>query len=147
MLTHVAPARAVEEVTVTAPGDLRRTEPLELSHRISHAGEAVVQLGGELDIVSAEVAVSYVTDIIDRHGGPVTADLSALAFCDARGLAALVRMAGYAERADCPFRLASPNPSLVKIMRITGLYHRFLTTQSSGQVIPEEHPESCWCGA
>ena len=51
MLTHVAPARAVEEVTVTAPGDLRRTEPLELSHRISHAGEAVVQLGGELDIV------------------------------------------------------------------------------------------------
>lgn len=147
MLTHVAPAKAVEEVTVTAPGDLRRTEPLELSHRISHAGEAVVQLEGELDIVSAEVAVSYVTDIIDRHGGPVTADLSALAFCDARGLAALVRMAGYAERADCPFRLASPNPSLVKIMRITGLYHRFLTTQSSGQVIPEEHPESCWCGA
>ena len=147
MLTHVAPAKAVEEVTVTAPGDLRRTEPLELSHRISHAGEAVVQLGGELDIVSAEVAVSYVTDIIDRHGGPVTADLSALAFCDARGLAALVRMAGYAERADCPFRLASPNPSLVKIMRITGVYHRFLTTQSSGQVIPEEHPKSCWCGA
>lgn len=147
MLTHVAPATAVEEVTVTAPGDLRRTEPLELSHRISHAGEAVVQLGGELDIVSAEVAVSYVTDIIDRHGGPVTADLSALAFCDARGLAALVRMAGYAERADCPFRLASPNPSLVKIMRITGLNHRLLTTQSSGQVFPEEHPESCWCGA
>ena len=91
-----------------------RTEPLELSHRISHAGEAVVQLGGELDIASAEVAVSYVTDIIDRHGGAVTADLSALTFCDARGLAALVRMAGYAEQADCPFRLASPNPSLVK---------------------------------
>ena len=79
MLTHVAPAKAVEEVTVTAPGDLWRTEPLELSHRISRAGEAVVQLGGELDIASAEVAVSYVTDIIDRHGGPVTADLSALA--------------------------------------------------------------------
>jgi anti-anti-sigma factor len=147
MLTHVAQARAVEEVTVTVPGDLRRTEPLELSHRISRAGEAVVQLEGDLDIASAEVAVSYVTDIIDRHGGPVTADLSALAFCDARGLAALVRMAGYAEQADCPFRLASPNPSLVKIMRITGLHHRFLTTQSSGQVIPEEHPESCWCGA
>lgn len=91
MLTHVVQARAVEEATVAAPGDLRRTEPLELSHRISHAGEAVVQLGGELDIASAEVAVSYVTDIIDRHGGPVTADLSALAFCDARGLAALDR--------------------------------------------------------
>jgi anti-anti-sigma factor len=116
---------------MAAPGDLRETEPIELSHRISPAGEAVVRLRGELDFVSAEVAVSYVLDIIDRHGGPLTADLSALAFCDARGLAALVRMAGYAERAGCPFRLASPSPSLVKIMLITGLYDRFLTTQVS----------------
>ena len=43
------------------------------------------------------------------------------AFCDAGGLTALVRMARYAERNGCPFRLASPSPSLVKIMRITGL--------------------------
>jgi anti-anti-sigma regulatory factor len=35
-------------------------------------------------------------------------------------------MAGYAERAGCPFRLASPSPSLVRIMRITGLDARFL---------------------
>ena len=114
---------------MAAQADLVGTEPLELSHWISHAGEAVVQLRGELDVVSAEVAVSYVTEIIDRHGGPVTADLSALAFCDARGLAALVRMAGYAELAGHPFRLASPKPSLIKIMRITGLHRRFLTTR------------------
>ncbi len=125
---------------MAAQADLVRTEPLELSHWISHAGEAVVQLAGELDIASAEVAVSYVTEIIDRHGGPVTADLSALAFCDASGLAALVRMAGYAELAGRPFRLASPKPSLIKIMRITGLHHRFLTTQVAGQVIPKMYP-------
>ena len=90
---------------------------------------AVVDLGGELDIVSAEVAVSYVRDVIDRHRGPVIVDLTALTFCDARGLAALVRIAGYAEQKGCPFRLASPSPSLVKIMRITGLDRRFLTPQ------------------
>ena len=47
-------------------------------------------------------------------------------------------MADYAERAACPFRLASPNPSLVKIMRITGLDRRFLASQASalGQVRP-----------
>jgi anti-anti-sigma factor len=109
---------------------LRGSEQLGLNHWISHAGEAVVQLGGELDIVSAEAAVTYVMDVIDRHGGPVIADLSALAFCDARGLAALVRMADYAELTGCPFRLASPRPPLIKIMRITGLHHRFLTTGS-----------------
>ena len=40
-------------------------------------------------------------------------------------------MADYAERAACPFRLASPNPSLVKIMRITGLDQRFLVSETS----------------
>jgi len=124
---QMPPGRAAEEVTVATPSDLRDAELIELSHSISRAGQAVVRLGGELDFASAEAAVSYVTDIIDRHGGPLTADLSALTFCDARGLAAFVRMAGYAEQAGCPFRLASPSPSLVRIMRITGLDARFLT--------------------
>ena len=48
-------------------------------------------------------------------------NLTALAFCDARGLSALVRMARYAKQKDCPFRLAAPSPSLIRIMRITGL--------------------------
>ena len=56
-------------------------------------------------------------------------DLTALAFCDARGLGALLRMASYAERAGCEFRLASPRPSVVKIMRITGLDRRFLASE------------------
>jgi anti-sigma B factor antagonist len=109
--------------------DLDRTAPLKLRHRICLTGEAVVDLHGELDIASAEAAVSYVRDITDRHHGPVTVDLTALDFCDAQGLAALVRMAGHAEKNGCPFRLASPSPALVKIMRITGLDHRFLASQ------------------
>jgi anti-sigma B factor antagonist len=122
----VPETRVVEEVVVAAQDDLERTAPIELSHRICPTGEAVVALGGELDILSAEVAVNYVRDVIDRHRGLVTVNLAALAFCDARGLAALVRMAGYAEQEGCTFRLASPSPSLVKIMRITRLDRRFL---------------------
>jgi anti-anti-sigma factor len=122
-------AEAVAEPAKAAQ-DLDRTAPLKLSHRISPTGEAVVELRGELDIASAEVAVSYVSDITDRHRGPVTVDLTALAFCDAQGLAALTRMAGHAAEQGCPFRLASPSPALVKIMRITGLDRRFLTSQA-----------------
>lgn len=131
MLRCVTDARAVEEeVVVAARDDLERTAPMELSHRICSPDEAVVYLGGDLDLLSAEVAVNYVKDVIDRHRGPVTVNLTALAFCDARGLAALVRMAGYAERTGCPFRLASPSPRLVK-MRITRLDHKFFATQTS----------------
>jgi anti-anti-sigma regulatory factor len=67
----------------------------------------------------------------------VVADLLALAFCDARGLAALVRMAGYAEQMGCAVGISSPSVALVKIMRITGLDRRFLTVQ-----IPR-HQRSC----
>ena len=137
MFTCVAEANAVEDAVTAAQDNLERTGPnlertgpLELSHQISPTGETVVELAGELDIASAEAAVSYITDILDRHGGPVIVDLNALAFCDARGLAALVRMAGYAEQRGCPFRLASPSPSLVKIMRITGLDRRFFPSQA-----------------
>ena len=131
MLTCVAQERAVGEVAVAAQDDPRETTPLKLSHRICPTGETVVDLGGELDCAGAEAAVCYVRDVIDRHPGPVIVDLAALVFCDARGLAALVCMAGYAEQKSCPFRLASPSPSLVKIMRITGLDRRFLTSQAS----------------
>jgi len=105
---------------------------MDLSHRTCPTGETVVDLGGDLDILSAEVAVSYVRDVIDRYHGPVTVNLTELAFCDAKGLGALVRMARYAERKGRPFRLAAPSPSLVKIMRITGLDRRFLACQPSG---------------
>ena len=129
MLKCVAKAKAAEEAVVAAQDNLQRTAPLELSQQVCPTGEAVVELRGELDIATAELAVSYVSDVIDRHDAPVTVDLTALAFCDAQGLAALVRIAGHAEQKGRPFRLVSPRPSLVKIMRITGLDRKFLTSQ------------------
>jgi anti-anti-sigma factor len=127
MLACVAQPRAVEEVAMAARDDLQGTAPLELSHRICLTGEAVVDFSGELDCTTEEAAVSYVRDLIDRHCRPMIADLTALAFCDARGLAALARMAGYAEQKGCSFRLASPRPLLVKIMRITDLDQKLRT--------------------
>ena len=85
------------------------------------------------------MAISYVRQVIDRHRGPVTVDLAALGFCDASGLGALVRMASHAWQLDCPFRLTSPSPSLVKIMRITGLDRKFLAP-------PDGHPPAALCG-
>ena len=110
---------------------------LKLSHRISPAGEAVVDFDGELDIAPADLAVSYVMQVINRHSRPVVADLLALAFRDARGLAALVRMAGHAEQMGCAFRIASPSVAPVNTMRITGLDRRFLTVQMP------RHQRSC----
>jgi anti-sigma B factor antagonist len=134
MLTRVTSARAEGENAVAWDQDNGwRAVPLQLSHRILPTGEAVAGIGGELDIATAEIVVRYVKKIIDRHHGPVIADLTALRFCDAQGPSALLRMASYAEQAGYPFRLASPGPVLVKLMRITSLDHKFLFSLRTGR--------------
>src|SRR5262249_19837973 len=67
---------------VTRVADARAGEQVELSHRVLPTGEAVVGIGGELDYATAEMAVRYVSRIIDCHHGPVVVDLTALGFCD-----------------------------------------------------------------
>ena len=57
-------------------------------------------------------------------------DLSGLTFCDASGLGVLARSARYARQKGRQLALASARPSLLKIMRITGLDRAF----------PELHP-------
>jgi anti-anti-sigma factor len=124
MLTRMIDEKT-EQVIIVAESQNGRgiAASLELSHRILPTGETAARIGGELDIATADMAVRFVTRLIDRHPGPVVVDLAALSFCDARGLSALLRMASYAERAGHSFRLASPSAMLVKLVRIGKLDH------------------------
>jgi anti-anti-sigma factor len=100
--------------------------PLQLSHRVLPIGEAVVEIGGELDMDTADEAFKYVQKVINDHRGPVVVSLAEVSFCDARGLRALVRMANCADQADCPFRVTAPSPRLAKLMQMTGLDGKLL---------------------
>jgi anti-sigma B factor antagonist len=94
---------------------------LELSTRTGANGYQIVSVTGELDIATAEQAYSYISEVIDGRLAPVTVDLSGLTFCDASGLGVLARAARYARQKGRQLMLASARPSLLKIMRITGL--------------------------
>ena len=108
----------------------------QASHEVGRTGEIVVKIAGELDIATAGLAAAYVRHIVSRPGGPVIADVSAVRFCDVVGLGAFVRMARYAEQAGRPFRLASPGPSLAKLIRVAGLGDRFLPASGQGRSSP-----------
>jgi anti-anti-sigma factor len=126
MLAQVAGTTAEGAIVMArARDDLLGGAPLELGHRILPTGEAVADIGGELDIATAEMAVRYIKQVIDSHRGPVIVQLTAVRFCDAQGLSALLRMARYAQQAGRPFRLDSPSRSVTRIMRMTGLDHGF----------------------
>ena len=104
-----------------------RVEPvqLELSCRTEEDGSQVISVTGELDIATAEQAYAYISDVIDLWPAPISVDLAGLTFCDASGLGALARVARHARQAGRQLELISVRPSLVKIMRITGLDRTF----------------------
>lgn len=95
--------------------------PIQMSCRLFADGRAVIVVRGELDLATVDSVVRYVSDVIDRHDGPVSADLHGVTFCDACGLGALIRIAAYAERAGRRLELLRPSRALIRIMRITGV--------------------------
>ena len=109
---------------------LPRVEPrqLELSSRTDGDGSQIVAMTGELDIATAEQAYTYLSDVLDAWETgpvPVSVDLSGLTFCDASGLGVLARVARHAREAGRQLTLTAARPSLLKIMRITGLDRTF----------------------
>ena len=107
--------------------EAKGSEPLqlELSCQVDGDGNQIVSVVGELDIATAEQAYVYISDVIDAWPAPVSVDLSGLTFCDASGLGVLARTARHARQAGRQIRLTAARPSLLKIMRITGLDRAF----------------------
>jgi anti-sigma B factor antagonist len=98
---------------------------LELSCRTGLDGYRVISVTGELDIATADKAYAYISEVIDSWQVPVTVDLSGLTFCDASGLGVLAKVARHARQAGRQLKLTAARPSLLKIMRMTGMDRAF----------------------
>jgi anti-sigma B factor antagonist len=115
------------DMAVITAERVQELEPaqLELSCRTDADGYQVVTVTGELDVATAEQAYAYISAVIDDRPSAVSVDLAGLTFCDASGLGVLARVARHARQAGRQLRLTSARPSLLKIMRITGLDRAF----------------------
>jgi anti-anti-sigma factor len=111
--------------------DCARAMQLELAYQVTTDGKATVQVRGELDIATADQAYAYLRDVVDNQDGPVTMNLAGLTFCDAAGLGVLARVAGHARRSGHSVKLAAARPSLLRIMRITGMDETFPEVRTS----------------
>jgi anti-sigma B factor antagonist len=111
------------EVAVMTIERVQGLDPLQLDLSCATDGDGnqIISVTGELDIATADQAYAYISDVIDAWPTPVSVDLSGLTFCDASGLGALARTARHARQAGRQLRLTAARPSLLKIMRITGL--------------------------
>jgi anti-anti-sigma factor len=114
-----------ENGNMGATVDFPHALQLELAYQVAGDGRATVRVTGELDIATADQAYAYLRDVVDSQAGPVTMNLADLTFCDAAGLGVLARMAGYAKRSGRSLKLTAARPSLLRIMRITGMDEAF----------------------
>jgi anti-anti-sigma factor len=114
-----------ENENMGATVDFPHALQLELAYQVAGDGRATVRVTGELDIATADQAYAYLRDVMDSQAGPVTVNLAELTFCDAAGLGVLARVAGYAKRSGRSLKLAAARPSLLRIMRITGMDEAF----------------------
>jgi anti-anti-sigma factor len=118
---HGTDAAAAAGAAAGWPDESWRGDLIHLSCRVWPDGVATVAIRGDLDLAAADRTVRYVADVIDRHDGPVRADLSGLAFCDACGLGALIRITAYADATGCRLELTRPSRAVIRIMRLTGV--------------------------
>jgi anti-anti-sigma factor len=114
-VTHAAGA------ATDRPEDCSGDDLIDLSCQVCPDGMATVAIRGELDLATADRTAHYVTDVIDHHDGPVRADLSGLAFCDACGLGALIRISAHADVAGRRFELTRPSAAVARVMRLAGV--------------------------
>ncbi len=129
---RAADAVGAADAVRAADADTGREDDLiRLSCQVAD-GLATVMICGELDLATADRTVRFVSEVIDRHDGMVSADLSGLAFCDACGLGALIRIAAHAEQAGRRFELTRPSRAVSRIMRITGVDDRLLAPALAG---------------
>jgi len=132
--TTAGPAGGADALPVSVPDPADAPDDLiRLSCRISADGSAAVSIRGELDLATADRTVRFVNEVIDRHDGTVSADLSGLTFCDACGLGALIRIAAHAERAGRALELKKPSRAVTRLMRITGVDERLLVPALAGR--------------
>lgn len=94
--------------------------PLTISSS-EHSGVTVVRMDGEIDLTTVpELGKTLEGPVEDAHRR-IVADLSGVGFCDSKGLAVLVAALRRVHASGGSFVLVRPQPSVLRLLRITCL--------------------------
>ncbi|MFG2006734.1 STAS domain-containing protein [Spirillospora sp. NPDC048911] len=98
---------------------------LNVNIRPAHRWQ-IVEVGGDLDLVTAPALRDQIGALIDARTAPrIALEMSRLTFCDSSGLNALIRLWKRAVAAGGQLVLLRPGSGLIRMLETTGL-NRFL---------------------
>jgi anti-sigma B factor antagonist len=86
---------------------------------------AVVEIGGEIDVHTADRLRAILLDLADGGHTRIVADFAGVRFCDAAGLGALVAVNNRVREQGGALRLAGVRPAQLRILQITRLDQLF----------------------
>ncbi|MFI8825685.1 STAS domain-containing protein [Streptomyces sp. NPDC053431] len=94
---------------------------LDVDVTVRDARTAVLSVGGELDMETADRLEDHLTEQLRQGRSHLVLDLSALGFMDSSGLNVLIRAFQKAREIGGDLYLAAPTPAVRRILEITGV--------------------------
>jgi anti-sigma B factor antagonist len=94
-------------------------------------GEAVVQLTGEIDMLTSARLSDAVNDLLNEAPGRIVLDLTGVTFCDSQGLGTLVVLSRKASTARSVLVLTNVGDFLIRVLDITGLRSALMISNES----------------
>ncbi|SFR27966.1 anti-anti-sigma factor [Lentzea waywayandensis] len=93
----------------------------------------VLELTGDLDAVTAPLALQAVEALTPRAGQQVVVELTGLRFCDSSGISTLIAVHNLAHAADAGIALAGVPRHLTRTLALVGLDGFFVTHLTAAQ--------------
>jgi anti-anti-sigma factor len=94
-------------------------------------GEAVVQLTGEIDMLTSMRLSDAVNDLLHEPPARIVLDLTGVTFCDSQGLGTLVVLSRKATTAQSVLVLTNVADFLLRVLDITGLRSALMISNES----------------
>jgi anti-anti-sigma factor len=98
----------------------------------------IASLEGELDIATVPELRERLLGLLGPGVRLLIIDLSGVSFCDVAGLAVLIGTQRRATAHGIVLRLAAPRPTVLNLLRITGLDHRLTICATLADALPTE---------
>jgi anti-sigma B factor antagonist len=135
-------ARLARFTRLSAPASTTTMLLPSLAIQVTFSDQLIIriELCGELDALTSGQCGEFLLGLLDEHPPNVVIDVSELAFCDAGGLSAFVRLANRAEAMGGVVTLTGIRPLLARQLRVTGLDRRFPLPVPAQNSAPRRRP-------
>ncbi|GAA4686694.1 hypothetical protein GCM10023347_47610 [Streptomyces chumphonensis] len=117
------------------------TDSITLTDVVQTQGCAMLRVAGKLDVSTEQQLQEHAGTLVDAGHHHLVLDLTALAFCDSRGLNCLLSLNWLCQRFNGELLLAAVGNRVLQMLALTGTQHVFRCYPTPGAALAAVPPE------